>query len=118
MYNKIVANNLKLLRKNILIIRNLSQNTIHSQSVPTSDQPISRDKEWDTALPFESIPGPSKFDMLREFLLPGGEYRGLDMPQMSEKLYQDYGEITKISDSFGRTGFVFVHNPEDFEKVK
>lgn len=35
-----------------------------------------RDSEWDSALPYSKIPGPSVFKMLKDFA-PGGEFHGV-----------------------------------------
>lgn len=98
-------------------VRNLSVNSINSQSVQAATaQSTYIDREWDNALPFEKIPGPSAWKLFRAFL-PGGRYHDLDMPDMAKKLYEDYGDIMHFPGMFDRSGFVFVYDPSDFEKV-
>ncbi|KAG4080699.1 hypothetical protein HA402_013229 [Bradysia odoriphaga] len=72
--------------------------------------------EWNNAKPFSSLPGPSKFELLRSFL-PGGKYHNLHFFEMNKALYKDYGTIFKFPGLFGKPDKIFTFDPKDMETV-
>lgn len=115
-----IINSIKTQLKPSLRILNNTIRNVTSVAVPKKPVPavhsVYIDKEWDTALPFKNIPGPSKLSLAFAFL-PGGKYYNIDMVNMTTMFNAEYGEIMKFPDMFGRPGFVFVYDPNDFEKV-
>lgn len=73
--------------------------------------------EWKAAKPYEDIPVMSMWDVLRNFVLPGGKYKNLDTTEMMNMFYKDLGNIGKIKGTFGQQDFVMTHDPKDFERV-
>lgn len=118
MYLQIIKNNQQKLTLRVLTssVRSLSRAPNHAQYAQTVESTYV-DKEWHSAMPYESIPGPTKWDFIRGFA-PGGKYAKLSLPQMIEKFQKDYGDIMKIPSLFKRPGYVFTFDPNDFEKVQ
>ncbi|XP_059614943.1 probable cytochrome P450 12b2, mitochondrial [Phlebotomus argentipes] len=71
---------------------------------------------WSMAKPYESIPGPSAFNMIRSFM-PGGRFSSLQFSEVSRALSAEYGPIFKIKGAFGRKDVIVVVDPKDFETV-
>lgn len=117
MYSLIIkSNQLKSTIKVLNIsLRELSQSSSHAQYTQTVDSKYI-DKEWNSAMPYEKIPGPTKWDFIKGFA-PGGKYSKLSLPQMVDMFQEDYGDIMKIPSVFKRPGYVFSFDPNDFEKV-
>ncbi|XP_055923884.1 cytochrome P450 CYP12A2-like [Eupeodes corollae] len=76
----------------------------------------SESEEWLNARPFESIPGPSKFALLKAFM-PGGRYYKKPLPEVNRIYRKDYGEIFMLPGLFGKRNVVFSFDPEDYQKV-
>ncbi|XP_055371510.1 uncharacterized protein LOC129605645 [Condylostylus longicornis] len=72
--------------------------------------------DWNSAIPYEQIPGPSKWKILNYFL-PGGKFYKKPRHYISKALQEEYGEIVKIPGSFKQKDAVFVFNPNYFEKI-
>lgn len=73
-------------------------------------------EEWTNARPFESMPGPSKFELLKAFL-PGGRFYKKPLPEVNRLYRKDYGEIFMLPGIFGKRNVVFSFDPEDYQKV-
>lgn len=73
-------------------------------------------EEWDAALPYKSIPGPSQFALIRGFS-PGGRYHELPIVDMHRAMRADYGDIVRIPGFMGRADTLLTFKPEMFEKV-
>ncbi|XP_059608190.1 probable cytochrome P450 12b2, mitochondrial [Phlebotomus argentipes] len=69
-----------------------------------------------TAKPYESIPGPSTFNMFRSFM-PGGRFHSLQFSDVHRALSAEHGPIYKIRGAFGRKDMIVVVDPKDFEIV-
>ncbi|XP_055371146.1 cytochrome P450 CYP12A2-like [Condylostylus longicornis] len=72
--------------------------------------------EWESAKPYESIPGPGKWSLLRSFL-PGGKFHNKSRVYISETLHHKYGEIVKIPGMFKEKDVIFTFNANYFEKT-
>lgn len=67
--------------------------------------------------PYNEIPGPSLFNLMRESALPGGKYYKLTYNEMMNKFRGQYGPIVKIPGAFGKNDVVMIYLPDDVEKV-
>lgn len=67
--------------------------------------------------PYSEIPGPSLFKLVKESVLPGGQYYQLAMNDMYAKFREQYGQIVKLPGVFGTKDIVVVYLPDDVEKV-
>lgn len=72
--------------------------------------------EWKFAKPFEELPGPTRWQMLRGFL-KGGEYARLDMRELMLLFRQRYGNTFLMPGLFGMPSNVVTFNVENFEKA-
>ncbi|XP_037910565.1 probable cytochrome P450 12a4, mitochondrial [Hermetia illucens] len=87
-----------------------------SQISSLSDAEIQFQNEWNMALPYEKIPGPSRLTLLKD-ILPGGKFTTLNLPDIFEEYRQQYGEIFKMIGMFGKPDNVLVFDPKDFETI-
>ncbi|XP_037032129.1 probable cytochrome P450 12b2, mitochondrial [Bradysia coprophila] len=69
------------------------------------------EQEWNNAKPYASLPGPSKFEILRYFL-PGGRYYKLNIIDMMKGLNKDYGSIMKLPGILGKPDMVVTFDPK------
>lgn len=70
----------------------------------------------ESAQPYENIPGPTKFQLIRG-VLPGGMFYGLSMKDLLKKCRELYGNIFKLPGTFGIQSVLMSYNPDHFEKV-
>ncbi|CAD7077467.1 unnamed protein product [Hermetia illucens] len=73
-------------------------------------------QEWNMALPFEKLPGPSRLTLLKD-ILPGGKFRTLEMAEVLQQYRHEYGEIYKMPGMFGKPDMALVFDPKDFEAI-
>ncbi|XP_055847816.1 cytochrome P450 CYP12A2-like [Episyrphus balteatus] len=88
----------------------------HTQQVKDEKIDICETEEWASAKPFETIPGPSKFELLKAFM-PGGRYYKKPLPEINRIYRKDYGEIFMLPGLFGKRNVVCSFDPEDYQKV-
>ncbi|XP_037050618.1 probable cytochrome P450 12b2, mitochondrial [Bradysia coprophila] len=69
------------------------------------------EQEWNNAKPYSTLPGPSKFEILRYFL-PGGRYYKLTMIDMMKALNNDYGSLMKLPGILGKPDMVVTFDPK------
>lgn len=74
------------------------------------------DEEYSKARPFDSIPGPSKFEMIR-FFMPGGKFHNSQMADIQQSMRSEYGDLYKVPGMFGQKTTVMTYKPEDVEFV-
>uniref|UniRef100_A0A1B0CKT8 Cytochrome n=1 Tax=Lutzomyia longipalpis TaxID=7200 RepID=A0A1B0CKT8_LUTLO len=74
------------------------------------------DLNWKAAKPYESIPGPTTYELIRGFLA-GGQYSGVSMSEVHKKMRNLYGPIYRLKGTFGKGDIVLVFDPKDFEVV-
>lgn len=70
----------------------------------------------ENARPFEEVPGPTTFQLIRG-VLPGGIFHGHSLKEFSAILRKQYGDLLKIPGTFGVPCIVMSFNPDHFEKV-
>ncbi|XP_071452498.1 probable cytochrome P450 301a1, mitochondrial [Hetaerina americana] len=71
-----------------------------------------------TIKPFEEIPGPKALPLIGNTLcfFPGiGEYSGLELDDLSRKMNEKFGPISRFSGVLGRRDMVIIFRPEDME---
>lgn len=62
--------------------------------------------EWESAKPFESIPGiKNSFELIRLFG-PGGKYQNLPLDKLVESFQRDYGTLAKFPGILGQRQMV------------
>ncbi|XP_059608192.1 probable cytochrome P450 12b2, mitochondrial [Phlebotomus argentipes] len=71
---------------------------------------------WNMAKSYESIPGPSTFNMFRSFM-PGGRFHNANFSFLHDTLRQEYGPIYKLKGAFGKRDMVCVSDPKDFATI-
>ncbi|XP_055324108.1 cytochrome P450 CYP12A2-like isoform X2 [Sitodiplosis mosellana] len=81
-----------------------------------ADVGVNLDAEWETALPYKRMPGPSKYELLRGFS-PGGKYHDLQIVDMHRAMRRDFGDVVRIPGLLGRADTVLTFKPSIFEKV-
>ncbi|XP_055698585.1 probable cytochrome P450 12a4, mitochondrial [Phlebotomus papatasi] len=67
--------------------------------------------------PYNEIPGPSAFELVKSSSLPGGKYYKKDFVDFLSAFRQEYGDISKIPGVFGKNDIILVYDPEDFKTV-
>lgn len=72
--------------------------------------------DYNKAIPYSEIPGPSSFTFFRS-LLPGGKYFKKELDEITQGHRQDYGDLFKFPSIFGSFEFITTHRPEDFQTV-
>ncbi|XP_037921785.1 probable cytochrome P450 12a5, mitochondrial isoform X2 [Hermetia illucens] len=72
--------------------------------------------DWNTALPYEKISGPSRLTLIKDSL-PGGKFTTLNLGDVMEQYRQQYGNIFKMPGMFGKPETVLVFDPKDFEAI-
>lgn len=77
---------------------------------------VKQDPEWNAALPYKNIPGPSKVALMRGFA-PGGKYHDLPIVDMHRAMRTGFGDIVRIPGLLGRADTLITFRPEIFEKV-
>ncbi|XP_055371511.1 cytochrome P450 CYP12A2-like [Condylostylus longicornis] len=98
-----------------LLATQVAQN-LNSEQVNVTAKDANNNIEWDSAVPYEKIPGPSKLKLLSYFL-PGGKFYNKSRHYISRTLRDEYGEVVKLQGSFKQRDLVFAYNPNHFEKV-
>ncbi|XP_059608193.1 uncharacterized protein LOC132256031 [Phlebotomus argentipes] len=74
------------------------------------------EESWKTAKSFASIPGPSTFGFLKNFI-PGGKYSNVSFVVVNKELKEQFGDIYRIKGVFGRNDAIILHDPKDHEVV-
>ncbi|XP_055588799.1 uncharacterized protein LOC129741117 [Uranotaenia lowii] len=87
-----------------------------AQTATATDHHHDQDPEWNQALPYEKIPGPTGFTMLRQFL-PGGRYHNASLPDLHRFFRKDYGDLVRMPGVLGRPDVVISFRPADYEKL-
>ncbi|XP_037810881.1 probable cytochrome P450 12a5, mitochondrial [Lucilia sericata] len=77
---------------------------------------ITPNTEGLSAKPFESIPGPSKLQLLRAFM-PGGRFYQKSFIEFNRQLRSQYGDIFLVPGLFGKRDVLFTYNPKDYQQV-
>ncbi|XP_022216791.1 probable cytochrome P450 12c1, mitochondrial [Drosophila obscura] len=72
--------------------------------------------EWNTAKPFEEIPGPTRWQLWRGFQ-KGGEFHHLDMAELMELYQTRFGDMCRVPGLFGMPTTVFTFKVENFERI-
>lgn len=92
-----------LLTNSLKLIRRLSA------QVAASFKPS--DDEFAKAIPFEEIPGLSKFDLMRRFL-PGGKFHNASIIDIQQGMQNEFGDFNRMPGMFGQKDVLTVYDPE------
>lgn len=74
------------------------------------------DGEYVNAIPFEEVPGLSKFELLRRFI-PGGKFHNVSIIDIQKNLRQEFGDFYKMPGMFGQSDMLTVFDPNDVEFI-
>lgn len=86
-------------------------------AVAAQVQPIASEKSaWDEALPYKKIPGPSKLQIVRDFM-PGGKYHNMPLTEVHKKLMQEYGTLVKLPGMPLKDDMIITYKADDFKMV-
>ncbi|XP_020809616.1 probable cytochrome P450 12c1, mitochondrial [Drosophila serrata] len=80
------------------------------------DQVQQLESEWQLAKPFTELPGPTRWQLFRDYQR-GGQYHNLGMEEMMHLYRKQFGDICMIPGLFGMPSTVFAFNAETFEKI-
>ncbi|CAD7090146.1 unnamed protein product [Hermetia illucens] len=92
----------------------LFSSQVHVNSIDLTANDFRRN--YETALPYSEIPGPSAFTLMKN-ALPGGKLFGKEFDVISKEYRREYGDLFKFPSIFGSMEFVATHKPEDFQTV-
>lgn len=70
----------------------------------------------DNAKPYDALPGPSKYQLIRG-VLPGGMFYGHSLKEFGTICRAKYGDLFKMPGVFGNPPIVMSFNPDHFEKI-
>ncbi|XP_055902448.1 cytochrome P450 CYP12A2-like [Eupeodes corollae] len=74
---------------------------------------VTQSQEWSQAKPFTTIPGPTKFQLIRGFL-PGGVFHKTSLNDFAVLVRQMYGDLALVPGVFGKKDILMSYNPDDF----
>ncbi|XP_061400654.1 probable cytochrome P450 12c1, mitochondrial [Musca vetustissima] len=74
------------------------------------------EKEWQQASPLNSIPGPTKYELLRDFM-PGGDFHKKSFDSVLRQCRQRYGDLYLMPGMFGKKQNLITFNLNDHEKI-
>lgn len=90
---------------------------VRSFAVAAQAQPIASEKiAWNEALPYKKIPGPSKLQIVRDFM-PGGKYHEMPVTEVHKKLLQEYGTLVKLPGMPLKDDIIITYKADDFKMV-
>ncbi|CAD7090147.1 unnamed protein product [Hermetia illucens] len=92
----------------------LFSSQVHANSIDLTANDFERN--YETALPYSKIPGPSAFTFLKN-ALPAGKLFGKPFDEIIKVYRREYGDLFKFPSLFGSMEFVATHKPEDFQTV-
>ncbi|XP_055921318.1 uncharacterized protein LOC129952612 [Eupeodes corollae] len=72
--------------------------------------------DWENARPFNEIPGPTKFEIIRGFM-PGGDYYKKPVTDFFNALRQNYGDFLVLPGMFGKKAIIMTYDPNIFRDV-
>ncbi|CAD7077461.1 unnamed protein product [Hermetia illucens] len=87
-----------------------------TQVAPMPVEETQFQNDWNTALPYEKIPGPSRLTLLKD-MLPGGKFKTLNLTDVLKQYRLQYGDIFKMPGMFGKPESVLIFDPKDFETI-
>ncbi|XP_011292420.3 probable cytochrome P450 12c1, mitochondrial [Musca domestica] len=73
-------------------------------------------EEWQQAKSFKSIPGPKKFQLIRDFM-SGGDFHGKTFDSVLRMCRQRYGDVYLMPGMFGKQTNLITFNLADHEKI-
>lgn len=74
------------------------------------------DELWEASRPYNSIPGPTKWDLIKLFR-PGGSFNTKHLSEIQREFKNRFGNLVKLPGMLGKNDVLFVYEPEDMEKI-
>lgn len=72
--------------------------------------------EYAKALPFNEIPGLSKFELVKRFMV-GGKFHNVDLSDVFRSLRAELGDFYRLPGIFGQTDTLTTYDADDVEFV-
>ncbi|GLV35347.1 Cytochrome P450 301a1 [Carabus blaptoides fortunei] len=82
--------------------------------------PTTNSDHWNNGIPYADVPGPKPvpfFGNSWRFIPYIGDYEIEHVDRVSERLFNQYGSVVKISGIMGRPDMLFLFDPDEIEKV-
>lgn len=73
-------------------------------------------EDYANAIPFDEIPGLTKFEMLRRFV-PGGKFHNMSVIDIQKALREEFGDFFKMPGMFGQNNLITTFDPKDVEFI-
>lgn len=74
--------------------------------------------DWDSALPYEKLPGPKPWPIIgNTWRFIFGEFKSLDFAIINSNMHKKYGKIASIKGVSGIRDMVNLYDPADMEKL-
>lgn len=93
-----------------------SQNLYRKLSAQSAVSFKPNDEEYANAIPFEEMPGLSKFELIKRFL-PGGKFHNMSVVDIQRRLRDELGDFYRLPGMFGQTTSLTTFDAEDVEFV-
>lgn len=72
--------------------------------------------EYENAIPFDQIPGLSKFELIKRFM-PGGQFSKMSIIDIQKSLRAEFGDLVRLPGMFGQTTTVTTFDADDIEFI-
>lgn len=93
------------------------ENTPEVQKAPKAPKFKFSEEEYRNAKPFNEIPGPSRFKLLMDIILPGGKYFRKNMLEMQRLMQQEYGSLVRFPSMLGKEPMYMLFDATEIETV-
>lgn len=93
-----------------------SASLVRKQSAQAAVSFKPKEDEYANAIPFEQMPGLSKFKFVKRFL-PGGKFYKMPLNIMQLSLREEFGDIYRLPAVFGQKTLVTTYNADDVEVI-
>lgn len=93
-----------------------SQNGHRALSAQAAESYKPKGDEYENAIPFDQIPGLSKFELIKRFM-PGGKFNKMSMIDIQKSLRQELGDFYRLPGMFGQNTNVTTFDANDIEFI-
>lgn len=91
--------------------------SVRLQTTHTVSQPDEAfDLEWQSAKPYRAIPSPTIMQLIKG-LKKGGRYADISLTEMHKRWREDFGNLIRARQMFGKPDVLLSFGPEDYEKL-
>lgn len=75
-----------------------------------------KEDEFANAIPYDQIPGLSKFEYIRRYL-PGGKYHNAKFGDIQKSMRDEFGEFYRLPGVFGQNSVIVALHADDIEFI-